>query len=93
MKVNKEIVKKIKRLNKIVKEWYAINKDLHEYFKSDMGDVYFGDYCIVDEPRGDARGDGEYCVQWTGVVEDSGYGTYYYPIEGSKKFVAITYEF
>lgn len=93
MKVNKEIVKKIKRLNKIVKEWDAIHKELHEYFKSYMSDVYFGDYRIVDEPSGGAQGEGEYCEQWTGYGGDCGYGTYYYPIEDSKKFVAITYEF
>lgn len=96
MKVNKEIVKKVKRLNKLEEEAKAIRKELHEHFEPYMdGVVYFGEmYRIADEPCGEHQGEGEYCSQGTyGYSEDSGYGTYYYPTEGSKKYVAISYEF
>ena len=93
MKVYKEIVKKVKRLNKIEKEMEAIRKELHEFFGDYMDGVYFGDYSIADEPSGDAQDEGEYCNQGTGYSEDSGNGVYYYPIEGSKKYVAISYDF
>lgn len=93
MKVSKEIVKKVIRLNKIEKEMEAIRNELHEFFCDYMDGVYINDYSIADEPSGKAQGEGEYCNQWTGYSEDSGNGVYYYPIEGSKKFVAISYDF
>lgn len=94
MEVNKEIVKKIKRLNKIEKEMEAIRKELHEFFGDYMDGVYINGYYIADNPKGKAQGEGEYCSQRTsGYSEDCGDGTYYYPIEGSKKFVAIAYDF
>ena len=93
MKINKEIVKKVIRLNKIEKEMESIRNELHEFFGNYMRGAYINDYNIVSEPSGDVQDEGEYCDQWTGYSEDSGSGVYYYQIEDSKKFVAITYDF
>jgi hypothetical protein len=94
MKVNKEIVKKIKRLHKIEQEMEAVRNELHEFFGVyQVSGVYINDYSIVDEPRGHDQGGGEYREQWIGYGGDIGGCTYYYPIEDSEKFVAIAYEF
>lgn len=93
MKVSKEIANKVIRLNKLKKEVEAIREELLEFFGGYMDGVYIYDFFVKDEPAGKSQGEGEYCVQWAGYSEDSGDGIYYYPIEGSKKYVAISYEF
>lgn len=93
MTVSKETMKKVKRLNKIEEEAQRIRKELFAEFGDDFDGCYIEGFSILDEPCGDDQGDGEYCNQWTGYSEDSGSGVYYYPIEGSKKYLAVGYCF
>ncbi len=78
-----------KEADRIEKEIEACRKAFIEW-KGDPG-VYVGHLFIADEPNGDEQNDGEYCDQWR-HGEDWYTGTYYYPIEGSNKYVAYTYE-
>lgn len=93
MEINKETMKKVKRLNKIEEEARRIREELFAEFGDDFDGCYIEDFSIRDEPCGDNQGDGEYCDQWTGYSVDSGSGVYYYPIEGKKKYLAISYSF
>jgi hypothetical protein len=93
MTISKEIAKKVERLNKIEAEAEKLRAELHKEFGEHFDGCYINDYFIENEPCGDEQGDGEYCNQYTGYICDSGSGTYYYPIENSKKYLAITYEF
>lgn len=96
MKAPKNIVECVERYEKLKTELEKIEKEMYECketFKEWEGDtdVYIGDLFIADEPCGDGQGEGEYCDQWC-HGEDWYTGTYYYPIEGSDKYVAYTYE-
>lgn len=94
MTVSKETMSKVKRLNKLAEEAKKIRMELIEEFKDAFDGCYMEEFFIVDEPCGDAQGEGEYCSQGCyGYSSDSGCGTYYYPIDHSKKYLAITYEF
>ena len=93
MNVSKETMKKVKRLEKIQAEAEQIRAELHEEFAPYFDGCYIEDYRIEDEPHGDHQQDGEYCNQWTGYSCDTGDGVYYYPIEKSKKYTAISYSF
>lgn len=108
MKSNKEreIMKVPKNIAKSVKEYERINKKINELEKEleackkvftdweresiDSG-VWIGDLFVADKPEGEPQGDGEYCNQYQ-YGEDSFSGTYYFPIEGSNKYVAYTYD-
>lgn len=49
---------------------------------------------IVDKPKGEYQGEGEYCLQSTLSSESGVYayeGTYYHQIENSDKYVAYDY--
>ena len=48
------------------------------------------DFGTTQEPVGDEQDGGEYCDQ-TMTGEDTGYGDYYYPIEGSSQYMRIEY--
>ena len=96
MKAPKNIVECVERYEKLKAEAEKIEKEMGECRKTFMeweGDtgVYVGDLFIADEPCGNEQNGGEYCDQWC-HGEDWYTGTYYYPIEGSDKYVAYTYE-
>lgn len=42
--------------------------------------------------HGEEQSDGEWCDQIM-IYEDSGNGTYYYPIEGSNMYMYVKYSF
>ena len=94
MTVSKETMKKVKRLEKLHEEAHRLYQELCEEFHDYMDGVCINDFHIYNKPCGDGQGDGEYCLQGTwGYCSDSGYGTYYYPIEHSKKYLGISYDF
>ena len=93
MTVSKETMKKVKRLNKLEEEAASIRKELLAEFGDYFDGCFIEGFFIEDEPCGDDQGDGEWCNQYTGYICDSGDGTYYYPIEHSKKYLAVSYSF
>lgn len=93
MTVSKETMKKVQRLNKLDAEANSIRKELLAEFGYRFDGCFIEDFNIEDEPCGDEQGDGEWCDQYTGYICDSGDGTYYYPIEKSKKYLAVSYSF
>lgn len=85
MKAEKDVLKLVKDLNRHEAEVRRLSQALCERFRDDFDGCYIDDFFIVDEPEGDEQDDGEWC--------DAGSGTYYYAVEGSKKYIAITYGF
>lgn len=92
MKVSKEIAKKAAEYEEAKKKADKLYEEL-EAWSNENGfeDFYINDFGIVEEPEGEEQKEGEYCDQWR-HGEDWYTGTYYYPIEGSDKYVAYTYE-
>lgn len=99
MKVPKEVATFVEEYEKINNQIKELHKELEackkvfidwEKENSEAG-VWIDDLFIVDKPTGEKQSDGEYCNQ-TCHGEDWFTGTYYYPIEGSDKYVAYTYE-
>lgn len=93
MKVEQDVLKLIKKLNEHEAEVQRLRQALYNKFRDAFDGVYIDDFFIVDEPEGDEQDDGEWCDQYTGFECDTGSGTYYYAVEGSKKYIAITYSF
>lgn len=95
MTVPKEIAIKANRYEMLKKEVGELYEQL-ESWASENGfeDMWINDFGIAQEPVGDEQGDGEYCDQ-TITGEDSGYGDYYYPVEGSSQaqYMRIGYSF
>ena len=83
MKAEKDVLKLVKDLNRHEAEAAKLRQALCDRFRDDFDGCYIDDFFIVDEPQGDEQDDGEWC--------DQGSGTYYYAVEGSKKYIAITY--
>ena len=93
MKISRKIARKIKKQAKARDKSNKLYEEIDEWFmKNDGDDTYRGSYNIVNEPCGDNQGDGEYCNQWSGYCEDDYHGIYYFPINHSKKYVAMEYE-
>lgn len=93
MKVEKDVLKLIKELNKREAEAKKLREALYNRFRDEFDGCYITGFFVDDEPRGEEQDDGEWCDQWTGYECDTGSGTYYYAVEGSKKYIAITYGF
>lgn len=99
MNVTKEVAVFVEEYAKINKQIKALKKDLEACKKVfiDWEDencgagVCIGDLFITDKPSGEETGDGEYCDQEE-HGEDWFTGIYYFPIEGTDKYVAYTYE-
>lgn len=93
MKVPKEIASKAERYEELKKEIDKLYEDLEE-FADEHGfeDVWVNGFGVSQEPKGEEQSDGECCDQWM-RGEDSGYGTYYYPIEESTQYFWIAYSF
>ena len=93
MKIPKETAEKIAKYSELKNTVDALFEELYEFFDDLDDGVYYGNFSITDQPKGEAQGDGEYCDQYTYYCEDSGGGTYYYPIDDSDKYVAVDYSF
>lgn len=93
MKAEKDVLKLVKDLNRHEAKVRRLRQALCERFRDDFDGCYIDDFFIVDEPEVDEQDDGEWCGQYTGYECDNGSGTCYYAVEGSKKYIAITYSF
>ncbi len=93
MKVPKEIAEKAERYEKLKAEVDKLYEELEEFANEHrFADFYVETFGVSQEPEGEEQTDGEYCNQWM-RGEDSGDGTYYYPIEGSTQYFWISYSF
>ena len=93
MLVSKEIAEKAERFEKIKKELNALFEELGEWANEHgfEGGFICG-FGRSQKPEGEEQIDGEWCDQ-TMRGEDSGSGTYYYPIEDSTEYMWVEYEF
>ena len=93
MNVPKEIAIKAERYEELKKEMDKLHEEL-ESWASENGfeDMMVYGFGVSQEPDGEEQTDGEYCDQ-TMNGEDSGYGSYYYPIEGSTQYMRVEYAF
>ena len=93
MKVPKEIAEKANEYEMFRKKTGQLGAELIAWANENR----FEDFCVegfgvAQEPVGEEQIDGEYCDQ-TMYGEDTGYGTYYYPIEGSTQYMWVGYSF
>lgn len=93
MTVSKETATKVEQLLQLEKEANNIREELLAEFGEYFDGCYIEGFFVSDWSVGEDQGEGEYCDQWTGYSEDSGSGVYYYPIEGSNKYLAVNYCF
>ena len=69
----------------------TVSKEIAE--KADGFDgIYAHSFGVSKEVHGEEQSDGEWCDQIM-IWEDSGDGTYYYPIEGSNMYMYVKYSF
>ena len=66
MKVEKDVLKLVKDLNRHESKAAKLIQALCDRFRDDFDGCYIDDFFIVDEPEGDEQGDGEWCDGWTG---------------------------
>lgn len=93
MKVPKEIVEKVKRYEDLKSEVNKLYEELEEFANEHgYGDCWIADFGTSKKPLGKEQSNGSYCDQYMDG-EDSGYGTYYYPIEESTQYMFIEYSF
>lgn len=93
MKVPKEIAEKAERYEGLKAEADQLYEELEEFaYENGFEDFWITGLGTVQKPIGQKQSDGEYCDQYM-EGEDSGHGTYYYPIEGSTKYMFIEYSF
>ena len=93
MTVPKEIAIKANRYEMLKKEVDEIYEELESWASENGFDgMWVNDFGIAQEPVGEEQEDGEYCNQ-TMAGEDTGYGDYYYPIEGKSQYMRIGYSF
>ncbi len=94
MKVPKEIAAKIREYQRCREKAGRLFEELEKYFTELADDgQYYDDFFIADEPTGYKQEDDgtEYCNQSSGYSGDDFSGTYYYQIEGSRKYAAYNY--
>lgn len=93
MTVPKEIAIKANRYEMLKKEVDELYEELESWVSENGFDgMWVNDFGIAQEPVGEEQEDGEYCNQ-TMAGEDTGYGDYYYPIEGKSQYMRIGYSF
>lgn len=93
MRVNKELMLKVRRYEQLSSELSEVVAELYAFFEDFFDGCFIEGYFIADEPSGDVQSDGGYCDQYTGYICDSGNGVYYYPILDSDKYLAVKYSF
>ena len=93
MTVPKEIAEKAERYEMLKKEADKLYAELETWVSENcFDDVWINDFGTSQEASGKEQDDGGYCDQpMTG--EDTGYGNYYYLVEGSPQYVRIGYSF
>lgn len=93
-KVSQELAAKVNRYQELESEcnrlYEEICSELIE-FSAENADICINGFAIFDEPLGDPQGDGEFCDQYSGYIEDDYHGTYFYPIEDSDKYLGMSY--
>ena len=90
MKVPKEIAEKIKIYQAGLKAFKDVVEWLNQNTEADGVNV--NRLFIVDKPTGRKQDDGEYCEQHSyGCCEDSFYGKYYHPIDGSTQYLGYDF--
>lgn len=92
MTITQEIAEKANEYAKAEKLANILFEELSQWFSANthMDDCSPDGFGITDEPNGTAQGNGEYCDQYN-YGEDSFHGTYYWPIEGSSRYVWVSY--
>lgn len=93
MTVSKETIEKAKRLVSLKDEAEKIEAELRVELGPYFDGCFIEGFFVADEPEGSHQQDGEYCNQYTGYTEDTGDGTYYYPSENPKEYLAVMYSF
>lgn len=93
MTVSKEIAEKAARYEKLMNEANELFEELDEWAIENGFDGFrVNSFGISNEASGEEQLDGEWCDQ-TIKWEDSGDGTYYYPVEGSEMYMYVEYSF
>lgn len=93
MKVSKEIAQKAADYEEARERADKLYKELKEWCNENGFEGFYIDgFGISQEPEGKEQGEGEYCNQCM-RYEDSGDGTYYYPIEDSTEYMWVGYSF
>lgn len=91
--VPKEIAAKAEEYEKLKNRIDMLYEELEKWANENgFEDFWVEGFGVSQEPCGDEQSNGEYCDQWMNG-EDSGSGTYYYPIEGSTQYLWIKYSF
>ena len=94
MKVTKELADKIRMFNKLQNQTNSLFEEITEELirvSPVNADVCITGFDVYSEPAGEDQGDGEYCDQYSGFIEDDYNGTYFYPIEDSDEYVGMSY--
>jgi hypothetical protein len=96
MKAEKEVIGLVEELKKHNLE-SAKAERLKEMICSKIPDDFFGgnigDISIVDEPKGKQVGNGVWGTLSLNFSRNLYIGVYYYPIEDSEKYIAVTYSY
>ena len=93
MEVPKEIAEKATRYEKLSNEANELFEELESWANENgFEDLLVTGFGISQKPTGKSQSDGEYCDQVM-YDEDSGNGNYYYPVEGSSKYMRVEYSF
>lgn len=91
MKVPMKIAFKVIEYQQLRKQTDQVYEEIRKYFMDETGAECVGEPFIADKPTGHLQNDDEYCDQHC-IYEDWYVGTYYHPIEGSRKYVGYHYE-
>ena len=90
MKCSKEMAEKVAKYEKLQKQADELYKEIEKYFEEELGAEGFEVPFITNKPIGDKVNDDEYCDQHC-IYEGWYQGTYYYKIDGSKKWVGYSF--
>ncbi len=100
-------IRKVKRMNKLRARYEALSDELKNWSKEHHAielkeegigwfrykeELYVSSYMqIARKPMGKPVGDGAYDNRYAEPSEEGMEGTYYFPIEGSTKYLAVEY--
>lgn len=91
MSVPKKIADKVELYEKLQSKADSLYEEIKAYFEQECDAEGFLIPFITDIPTGRRQNDGEFCEQMT-LGEDWYKGKYYFPIDGSNKYIGYTYE-
>lgn len=93
MKVSKEIAAKAEEYERLKNRIDKLYEELCEWAnKNEFEDFWVTGFGVSQDVDGEEQLDGEFCDQYMSG-EDSGSGTYYYPIENSTRYLWVEYSF